>query len=309
MSVGKSEFVRSLLLGLVASFLWGGLSYSVAFGQPSPTPNLQPESGAAATVPSRHIKFEVVSIHPSRPNAGPGSFAITADGYRQVNEPLIYTLLMAYLPVANFPMDRIRHAPSWVKSTPYDIQAKVAPEDVPLWRSLSQSRTRKDNLEAMLQEVLRERMHLRAHRVPTSVNGYALIFRKQSSNLIPSNNVNPVPAGASLMPAGGMMMHRMHGSAGPFLEFYKTSMDALAMDLTQEASATSSIIENHTGLAGTFDFTLPERTDVSDSDQDSDASNVMVLPWDVRAIGLDLVSTKVASWNLIIDHIERPSEN
>jgi uncharacterized protein (TIGR03435 family) len=309
MPSSKSEFTRSLLLALATTFFFGFHAPLVALSQSSSVPVHNSEPIKAEARSHKQLTFDVVSIRPSRPGAGPGSFAITSDGYRQVNMPLTFTLLMAYFPMANFPMDRLKGVPSWVRDEPYDVEAKVAPDDVLLWQSLSQSRVQKSELEAMLQEMLRDRMHLVAHKESKSIAGYALIFKKPSVSLVVSTGSESVPKGAASMPGGGMMVHTHNASRESTMKFYRTSMNALALDLTQEAAASGSIIENRTGLSGNFDFSLPERTDVADNDQEGNSSPSPVVPWDVRAIGLDLVSAKVASWNLVIDHIDRPLAN
>ena len=71
-------------------------------------------------------------------------------------------------------------------------------------------------------------------------------------------------------------------------------------------------VEDHTGLAGPYDIALswitdpehPERVGLV-SPNDPDPLSHFVF----NALGLRLVSMKVPSDNLLIDHIERPSEN
>ena len=260
-----------------------------------------------ATLPHKHLTFDVVSIRPSRPGQQAGGFTITPDGYKQSGMPLIVTLMMAYLPMTNLPMDRIKGAPSWLENDPYDVTVKVAPEDVPLWQSLNQNRTRKTDLEDVLQDVLRTRMNLKIHKVPAYVDGYGLIFRKHSPNLAPSHNRTSPPAGAIPIAGGGMVIPAKTWSESQILTFYHASMDALAIDLTQEARGV--VVENRTDLKGAYDFSLPSRNTQSSQDSDHSASTEIHLPWDVHAIGLDIKAIQIASWNLVVDHVDRPSAN
>ena len=279
-----------------------------AYNQLVPVLPQQPGSESSAAPPHRRLTFDIVSIRPSRRGEPPGGFSITPDGYKQSGMPLIITLMMAYLPMTNIPMDRIKGAPSWLENDPYDVIVKVAPEYMPLWQSLNQNRTRKADLEDVLQDVLRTRMNLTIHKAPTHIDGYELVFRKRSPHLVQSGNRTSPPAGAIPIAGGGTVVPAKTRGDDQVLRFYNTSMDALAIDLTQEARGFT--IENHTRLEGAYDFFLPRRTPQSSQDSDQTASSEMIyLPWDVRAIGLDIKTVQIASWNLVVDHIDRPSAN
>lgn len=72
---------------------------------------------------------------------------------------------------------------------------------------------------------------------------------------------------------------------------------------------TFNVIEDRTGLTGRYDFTI-RRLEIP---RDPDGKRIPdPLPsdlWDISATGLELKSVKLPSQNLVIDHIERPSEN
>jgi uncharacterized protein (TIGR03435 family) len=80
-------------------------------------------------------------------------------------------------------------------------------------------------------------------------------------------------------------------------------MDAL---VAQMAVTVSHIVENKTGLTGVYDFTL--RYEASDPPPpDSTAPSIYTAL--EEQLGLKLESAKGPVKVLVIDHVERPSEN
>ena len=64
-------------------------------------------------------------------------------------------------------------------------------------------------------------------------------------------------------------------------------------------------IEDQTGLTDRYDLVLRRPDSGSSTDDDSGSTNY----WDVRALGLEFRQVKRPTETLVIDHIERPSEN
>ena len=94
------------------------------------------------------------------------------------------------------------------------------------------------------------------------------------------------------------------------VRYYGTSMADFVSELSMMSGGHP--VEDHTGLTGRYDITLgwipdpehPERGGlVSPNDPDP------LLHFDFNALGLRLVPMKVPIDNMVIDHIERPSEN
>ncbi len=68
-------------------------------------------------------------------------------------------------------------------------------------------------------------------------------------------------------------------------------------------------IEDRTGLAGTYDFSLSDRLPVHPTDEEREDFRLPTERWDLERLGLKLVRAKVHTTALVIDHIERPSPN
>jgi uncharacterized protein (TIGR03435 family) len=82
---------------------------------------------------------------------------------------------------------------------------------------------------------------------------------------------------------------------------------SLLADAISETHAVDQLVIDRTGLLGTFDFTLDYSVENASSPSDSDESSFL------RAIreelGLKLVASRAPIRGLVVDHVERPSDN
>jgi len=258
-----------------------------------------------------HIS-DVVSIRPSQPNPSAGNVitGITPDGYRTIDQPLIATLLMAYYPqgMAYWTRDRLSGAPTWL-SDHYDIDAKVSEADRAAWQKQGLTLDKKPMFREMLQTMLADRCHLVAHMVPgPPISGWSLDLGKHDPHLTESKPGAILPTGMKLSD-GSVRVEDRRGE-----ELHQNFYNAAMADLTDFLSVRSAghPVEDHTGLTGRYDFVLnwvddpdsklpPGYTDWDDPNS--------VLHWDVQPLGLHLTPTKIPIDTLVIDHIEKPSEN
>jgi hypothetical protein len=85
------------------------------------------------------LAFDAVSIRPGDQSSRESKFLWgLPDSYRAKNVPLLRTIAIAYLPrsqwMSMWSLPEILGAPSWVGSERYDIEAKVADNDLPAWQ-------------------------------------------------------------------------------------------------------------------------------------------------------------------------------
>lgn len=186
--------------------------------------------------------------------------------------------------------------PSWVTSDRYDIEAKTAGNpQVP-------------GIQAMLQLLLEERFQLKYHWEKKEADGYALVvsragkLRESEPGDCPPLSSGPHP------PCGGL-----RNSPGHTFGQKLTSAD-LAASL---AFFLRRFVVDKTGLTGKYDVELewmpdPDPSSVLPSDLDR-PSVVTDRPSIFTALqeqlGLKLEATKGRLRILVIDHIERPTEN
>jgi uncharacterized protein (TIGR03435 family) len=269
----------------------------------------QPPSSNSAT-PAKPIAFDVVSIRP----ANPGSnfivgFATTPDGYRVPSQSLWFTIMMAYFPqnMAYWSKDRLPGAPPWIND-PYEIDAKVSEADLAECQKQGLTLNKKPMLQQMLKTMLADRCHLVAHMAPgPPVSGFSLELGKHGPHFTESKPDEVLPEGMKL-PDGGIEVP--YRGESPRFSFYGATMADVAQFLSM-ISAGHPVLD-HTGLAGRYDLIVNW---LDDPDSKLPAGVVgshdtnTLSHWDFEPTGLHLAPIKIPADTLVIDHIEKPSEN
>ena len=307
---------RKLLLGALCAMAVGvpvvaGLAWA---GQ-------QPEE--QQEVDMAHLpQFDVVSIKPHKDEGMQMrvGMRLLPDGFNADGMPLEILLRNAF----DLSSDRILNQPEWVKSSRYDIAAKVAAEDAPKLKGLDfQQRW------AMLVPVFQDRFGLKFHHETKEMEVYTLVVAKGGPKLkeatpeeLADTAPPPRPDGAGGPPSlrKGQMM--MRGSPqGMTLETRAATMTTLVRMLTQQIGST---IVDKTGLTGNYDYTLTFTPDQGAGPMMGMAKGVPPPDGDGQAtepaapsiftavqeqLGLKLVAQKQQVDVIVIDHIEQPSAN
>jgi uncharacterized protein (TIGR03435 family) len=270
------------------------------------TPALAPSQINPGPVPfppdvnAKTYTFEVASIRQTKPPGQP-HFGPTPDGYQATNLPLLFSVLMANLPLsgeAYFTMDHIKGAPDWLTSDRYNLDAKVSETDLPAWQKPDQQKLM---IPAMLQALLVERCKLATHRETKESAVFEMQVGKSGLKLKETApDAAPPPAGISL-PGGGTLLADGRGD----LTFYGATMASLAQVMSNFSGRP---VKDKTGLTGKYDFVLQRA--------EAEVPTGAMTPGDpgppayaVEALGLHLERSKSMVDTLVIDHIERPSEN
>ena len=261
--------------------------------------------------PAKPPAFDVVSIRPSKPGTNLMTmWGTTPDGYRVTGQSMRDTILMAYFPggMAYWSNDRISGAPSWLGDQ-YDIVAKVSETDIAEWQKQGFALDKKPMFRAMLQAMLADRFHLVAHMVPgPPLPGWSLEIGKYTPHLTESKPGATLPVVVKL-PDGGVMVPYQRGDK-PHITFYAASMADLAQNLSMDSMGHP--VQDHTGLTGRYDFVV---NCVSDPDSKVPEGVVAfddpdpLSHWNIDALGLHLIPLRIPVDTLVIDHIEKPSEN
>jgi len=174
----------------------------------------------------------------------------------------------------------------------------------------------------MMQSLLEDRFKLRVHRETKEVPEYVLSVSKGGSKLnatkagscTPQDIDSPPPLLEPGKPFPRMCGGQMFGAAG--LEMSGATMADLCVQLFIR---TDRIVIDKTGISGNFDINLElSQEDIMpaqlkallgappDTSTDPPHSSVFDA---VKKLGLKLESGKGRGEFLVIDHIERPSEN
>jgi uncharacterized protein (TIGR03435 family) len=242
-------------------------------------------------------QFEVASIRPSKPDT-PSTFGVGNGGGGGRNVTLKTLIAFAY----GLQQYQILDGPGWISSDRFDIEARAADPKTP-----------PDRLKLMLQSLFADRFKLLVHRETKLSNVYVLVVAKGGPKITlsadqTSSDVNGPSApgagpnhGAIRLGSGSMI-----GNAAPISRF--------ANLLSQRLDRT---VIDKTNLTGRFDIRLQWTPDVGENPLDPAANPLPISPPDAPSIfvaieeqlGLKLKPGKELVQFLVVDHVEKPSEN
>ncbi len=165
--------------------------------------------------------------------------------------------------------------PAWVAADGYDVDATY-PVNTPT-----------DQVELMLQTLLADRFQLKVHREEREVPVYALVPAKGGTKL----SASP-PEGKFSSKTGRGHLDLQHASTTTLSRFLANLTDRPVFDTTE--------------VKGLFDITLYWTPDSNQLGADSGPSIYTAIQ---EQLGLRLEPRKSPFEFIVIDHIERPSEN
>lgn len=263
-----------------------------------------PKAAAAANATptaTKPMRFEVVSIRPNKSGrfGGPGP---TDDGYTVRNYTPAILLSIAF-GIGDY--QRMLGLPDWCKTDAFDINAKVADSDISDWKKL-----RPMDLNDALRTLLEDRFRLKAHFEDRDAPAYALVVAKGGPRFLPATAGDPYSAGfhnTDGKPALGVRERYDPGSDHGNYIGQAASMQMLVGYLSTRPVLGRPVLDR-TGLTGTYDFSMPI-LGAWGTNHDPDPSEESIVSVLQRSLGLKLEPTKAPVHFLIIDHIERPTEN
>ncbi len=236
----------------------------------------------AAAPPPPAKTFEAVSIRKREGGTG-GTTIRPQGGFVAPNLPIRALISMAY----GLRNVQLIGGPGWIRSDRYDILARA------------EGNPSEDVLMAMLQAMLADRFKLVAHQETREVQGYRLVVA-QPGRLGPKLQVGaPCSLGAA-RPNGpcGLTFN------GPSLAFRGAAIGTLLGELE---GATGGPVSEATGLTGLYDIDLRSSKVAAGEPAVPDAPDLFTALQE--QLGLKLEPARVMLDVLVIDSIERPSEN
>jgi uncharacterized protein (TIGR03435 family) len=200
---------------------------------------------------------------------------------------------------------QVQGAPSWIESERYTITAKA-----------ERVATRQLMASVMLQQILEDRFKLKAHLETREVPGYVLTVARGGAKLQPfQGSCLPLDltTGPPEPPKPGQ--ERCPGSRSQDGPNMKIDAEGITLDMLAQAYISGSFarapVANKTGISGLYNFHL-RYADPQLTVGGNTASDVPLAPSIsavLETLGLKLDPGKVPGGFLIIDHIERPTEN
>lgn len=288
-----------------------------SIAQAQPVPDWQAAAGGK-------MSFEVASVKADAGPFRPPDFPLdSSDAYRPVGGRFVadfalptYITFAYKLSLTREQVDSmIGHLPKWVANDRFAIEAHAPGNPT------------KDQMRLMMQSLLADRFKLAVHFETQVVPVLAMTLAKTGRtgpNLRPHSEGVPCEA----TPAANWPAPRDSNVFPPMCDAYMLTMSPNKLARAGSRNTTMTLLAgalpglgnlerpvvDQTGLAGRFDFTLdwvPERRGPPppNADAPADPQGPTFLEALHDQLGLKLESTKAPLEILVVDHVERPSEN
>jgi uncharacterized protein (TIGR03435 family) len=252
-----------------------------------------PEPPPAPMMPtSAKPEFTVATIKPSRPDAPRGGYGFRGQDVTTTNVTVNWMIKLAY----NMHAHQITGGPAWLDSAKYDM---VGRPDTP-------GQPSRDQMKLMIQKLLADRFQLKFHIEKRELPVYAMVVPKTGTKLtVSAGDPNAFP-GIGFGQGPGVLS----------LVGRNTTLDGVANAL--QSNILDKPVVNQTGLTGRYDFLLkftPDPSQVANfgglapgNAADPDAPPDIFSAFQ-QQLGLKLESTKAFVDVIVVEKIERPSEN
>ena len=203
-----------------------------------------------------------------------GGVSLDGTRFSSSRNPLRGLIFSAY----EVPYWRLSGGPAWLETDAYDIVGTFP------------SNTSPDQVKLMLQTLFADRFKLAIHRETKDYPVYALVVGKDGPKL------KAAADGKHGAKNGGGHLELHHASVAGFATYLVNATDRPVVDMT--------------GLEGYFDITLDWRPDTPQSAASSrNDSRPSIYTAVQEQLGLKLEPRSAPVECIVIDHVERPSEN
>ncbi len=249
---------------------------------PPPPPKMMPADA--------NPEFEVATIKPSKPDQPGKAFTVRGTEVMTINTTVTDMITMAY----GVHVRQVIGMPGWAETDKFDVTGKAEGGALP---NLNQFRV-------MIQKLLADRFQLKFHHDKKELSVYALTVGKNGPKLTKNESNSTLPG----------LMFRGPGN----LPGRNATMEEFA-GVMQGAVLDRPVVDQ-TGLQGRWDFQLlwtPDETQFAQlrgpgappapppgTDTQPDLFTAIQ-----QQLGLKLESTKAQTDVLVIDKVEKPSEN
>ena len=289
----------------------------VVQAQATPQSAAAAAAGTTASTPLGTFEYEVVSIKPNKSGSAIPGGRPSDDGISVTNFPLTFLVAGAF-GVGN---DRIVGMPGWLSTDRFDINAKMDAATADALKKLSTD-DRRAAQQHMLQALFVDRCKLAFHRETKELPTMTLVLGKNGPKFKESKP-GDAPEGGIKVPDGkGGTGTMLVGEKG-MLTFRGLPITFLVGILSQQLGQT---VVDKTGLTGKYDFSwqfVPSAAMIrqfggtpADGGSAGASSGIPADPDGTdlftavqEQLGLKLESGKGPVEIIVIDHMEKPSDN
>ena len=295
------------LLASAAGFV---AAVPIVFGIAHATPIAARSQDQNKVASAPAYEFEAASIKPTMRRGGSFAPGFTTDGYRASYVTLQTMIVQAY----GVRPYQISGGPSWLMSDFYDVEAKMEPSVADALKTFGPDQLKLAR-QQMLRALLADRFALKVRSETKEGPVYFLVIGKNGSKM---HDAKPGAALQLLGPdGGGITGVIVLGGRGSGVNAVATSVNIayLARYLSQQLRRP---VLDKTGLTGIYDFTLdfvadlgqaPSPSSADDNMLPADPSGASIFTAVQQQLGLKLEPGRGPVETLVIDHVERPSEN
>ena len=273
---------------IAGTFTQGGKPLPLTLARATPdTAWAVPEPPRPMAADARAV-FEVATIKPSMPDRPGKLFTVRGRQVLTVNTTVTDLVVFAY----DLHARQVTAGPSWMDTEKFDVTGQPEAQGIP---AIPQ-------LRAMIRQLLANRFKLTFHREPRDLPVYALVVASGGPKLARNDsNPNGLPSlffkGLGVLPAVNATLGDLAG-------------------VMQSAVLDRPVVDK-TGLSGRYDFTLTWTPDESQfasmgvrvPPPAPDATAPGLFTAFQEQLGLRLEPTRAPVEVLVIDTVEKPSEN
>jgi uncharacterized protein (TIGR03435 family) len=273
-------------------------------------------AGTAASTPLPKYEYDVVSIKQNKSGSAIPGGRQSDVGIDVTNFPLNFLIQGAF----GVGADRIVGLPGWVSTDRFDINAKMDPEVADALKKLS-SDDRKTVQQKMLQALLAQRCEMTFHRETKELPVLTLVIGKNEPKFKESKPGDTPTEGIKIPDGKGGTGTMQVGDKG-LMTFRGLPISFIVAILGQQMGRT---IVDKTGLTGKYDYSwqfVPSAAQIRQfggAAPDGSAGTSSGIPADPdgtdlftavqEQLGLKLESGKGPVEIIVIDHLQRPSDN
>jgi uncharacterized protein (TIGR03435 family) len=242
----------------------------------------------AQTPPLQAPQFEVVSIKPNaQPSFSPSNMNIAGNRYTATGTTVRRLIMEAY----NLRDWQVTGGPSWINKDRWDIEA-VADDGVPLLFFNAEDPSRPTTASLMMQSMIENRFQFKFHREMKELPVYELTLARTGPKF--KLSMEQQKLGHHLLGRGDIDLH-----AEPFAAFAYLLSRQLDRPLIDKVD-----------VSGLYDIKLQWNPELRVEGEGSSASDrPSVFTAVQEQLGLNLKSSKGPVPVLVIDSVQRPSEN
>lgn len=278
---GRVHFLRQFAASEIL-LLAAGLAIAVsAHGQA--------KSATANTATPNPPSYEVASVKPAKPDCNFTTYGGPPGRYTARCTTLWGLIYNAYPYKVRSYQDYPPGLPAWADKDRFDVEAKTDDDTAAAMQKLS-SEAQQDLSQKLLQSLLADRFKLRIHYESKVQPVYELVLAKGGSKL------KPLPPDQK--PGWG------RSGRGEFILHGRTITDFV--EFLSFSNLVGRTVVDKTGLSGKYDFDLKWTPDDLQGTIDAGPTLFTALE---EQLGLKLVPAKDPVETLVVDHVERPTEN